>query len=85
MTFEGTQIQGAAKIMEKIQSLTFQKIARVISAVDCQPTFDGGILVNVVGQLQLDLDPPQSFTQAFVLKEQRGIYLCFNNIFRIVK
>ena len=53
MTFEGTQIQGAAKIMEKIQSLTFQKIAHVITAVDCQPTFDGGILINVLGQLKV--------------------------------
>jgi len=25
MTFEGTQLQGSVKIMEKIQSLTFQK------------------------------------------------------------
>ena len=70
------------EIMEESNISIF---ARVITAVDCQPTFDGGILVNVVGQLQLDLDPPQSFTQAFVLKEQRGIYLCFNDIFRIVK
>ena len=53
MTFEGTQIQGSAKIMEKIQSLTFQKIAHVITAVDCQPTFDGGILINVLGQLKV--------------------------------
>ena len=85
LKFEGREFAGLTKIMDKIQSLTFQKIARVITAVDCQPTFDGGILINVVGQLQLDLDPPQSFTQAFVLKEQRGIYLCFNDIFRIVK
>ena len=68
MTFEGTQIQGAAKIMEKIQSLTFQKIAHVITAVDCQPTFDGGILINVLGQLkvchllQLALFSNSSFT-----------------------
>ena len=53
MTFEGTQIQGSAKIMEKIQSLTFQKIAHQITAVDCQPTFDGGILINVLGQLKV--------------------------------
>lgn len=37
MTFEGQQIQGAPKILEKLQSLTFQKINRVITAVDSQP------------------------------------------------
>lgn len=37
MTFEGQQIQGAPKILEKLSSLTFQKINRVITAVDSQP------------------------------------------------
>lgn len=53
MTFEGQQMQGAVKIMEKINSLTFQKIAHLITAVDCQPMFDGGILVTVLGQLKV--------------------------------
>lgn len=72
MTFEGLQIQGAPKILEKLQvrlclapdsqmltasltfqSLTFQKINRVITAVDSQPTFDGGVLINVLGRLQV--------------------------------
>jgi len=35
------------------QGLSFQKIARVITAVDCQPTFDGGVLINVLGQLKV--------------------------------
>lgn len=30
MTFEGQQMQGTAKIMEKIGSLTFQKIAHLV-------------------------------------------------------
>ncbi|QQP57779.1 putative nuclear transport factor 2, partial [Caligus rogercresseyi] len=52
MSFEGQQMQGSMKIMEKIQSLTFQKIAHLITAVDCQPTFDGGVFINVLGQLK---------------------------------
>ena len=39
--------------MEKINSLTFQKIAHLVTVVDCQPMFDGGILVNVLGQLKV--------------------------------
>merc|ERR1711953_316066 len=83
MTFEGTQIQGAAKIMEKIQSLTFQKIAHVITAVDCQPTFDGGILINVLGQLKTDEDPPHGFTHTFALKPEQGSWFVKHEIFRM--
>lgn len=81
MTFEGLQIQGAIKIMEKLtvsivvlccynlkkmqqnffyyslnnylQSLSFQKINRIITAIDSQPMFDGGVLINVLGRLQV--------------------------------
>ena len=53
MTFEGVQMQGSAKIMEKISSLTFERIAHSITAIDCQPMFDGGILINVLGQLKV--------------------------------
>ena len=60
MTFEGEQRQGAVKIMEKFASLTFQSIQHLITAVDCQPTFDGGILINVLGQLKVNI--VKSFT-----------------------
>jgi len=84
MTFEGVQLQGAAKIMEKIQSLTFQKIAHLITAVDCQPSFDGGVLINVLGQLKTDDDPPHSYTQCFMLKPSpEGSWFIQHDIFRI--
>lgn len=35
------------------QALTFQKINRIITAVDSQPMFDGGVLINVLGRLQV--------------------------------
>lgn len=38
-----------------LQSLTFQKINRVVTSVDSQPMFDGGILINVLGRLQVIL------------------------------
>lgn len=82
MTFEGLQIQGSIKIMEKLnvscnchfckwplillitkhffiilcfwfQGLSFQKINRIITAIDSQPMFDGGVLINVLGRLQV--------------------------------
>ncbi|XP_073943515.1 probable nuclear transport factor 2 [Choristoneura fumiferana] len=53
MTFEGVQLQGAVKIMEKLNGLDFQKIGRFITAIDSQPMFDGGVLINVLGRLQV--------------------------------
>ncbi|XP_063703341.1 probable nuclear transport factor 2 [Culicoides brevitarsis] len=83
MTFEGMQLQGAPKIMEKLQSLTFQKINRIITAVDSQPMFDGGVLINVLGRLQSDDDPPHAFNQIFVLKPLGGSFFLAHDIFRL--
>ncbi|XP_065085004.1 probable nuclear transport factor 2 isoform X1 [Ochlerotatus camptorhynchus] len=83
MTFEGQQIQGAAKILEKLQGLTFQKINRALTAVDSQPMFDGGVLINVLGRLQCDDDPPHAYAQVFVLKPLGGSFFCAHDIFRL--
>lgn len=40
-------------VLFMLQSLSFNKIARAITTVDCQPTFDGGVLVNILGQLKV--------------------------------
>ncbi|GAB0090543.1 Nuclear transport factor 2 [Sergentomyia squamirostris] len=83
MTFEGQQIQGSGKILEKLQSLTFQKINRIFTSVDCQPMFDGGVLINVLGRLQCDDDPPHAYTQIFVLKPVGTSFYCAHDIFRL--
>ncbi|KAF5291997.1 hypothetical protein FQA39_LY14114, partial [Lamprigera yunnana] len=54
MTFEGSQLQGSVKIMEKLLTLSFHKITRVLTSIDSQPMFDGGVLINVLGRLQTD-------------------------------
>ncbi|XP_055912879.1 probable nuclear transport factor 2 isoform X2 [Eupeodes corollae] len=83
MTFEGLQIQGAPKIMEKLSSLTFQKIKRVITAVDSQPMFDGGVLINVLGRLQTDDDQPHAYIQTFVLKPIANSFFVQHDVFRL--
>ncbi|XP_077302721.1 nuclear transport factor-2 isoform X1 [Arctopsyche grandis] len=83
MTFEGQQIQGSIKIMEKLNSLTFQKINRIITAIDSQPMFDGGVLISVLGRLQCDEDPPHPYTQVFVLKPLRETFFLQHDIFRL--
>lgn len=83
MTFEGVQLLGRAKILEKFQSLTFQKIQHVITTADSQPTFDGGVLVTVLGQLKTDDDPPHTFNQTFVLKPSADTFFVEHDIFRL--
>ncbi|XP_011308964.1 probable nuclear transport factor 2 isoform X1 [Fopius arisanus] len=83
MTFEGIQIQGSDKIMQKLNSLGFQKITRVLTAVDSQPMFDGGVLIHVLGRLQADEDPPHAFSQIFVLKSLGSAFFCQHDIFRL--
>lgn len=78
-------MQGAAKIMEKFSSLTFGRIQHIITTVDCQPTFDGGVLISVVGQLKTDDDPAHGFFQAFVLKPAAAGdgFFCQHDMFRL--
>lgn len=66
-----------------LQALTFQKINRIITAVDTQPMLDGGILVSVLGRLQCDEDPPHAFSQVFVLKPLDASFYCAHDIFRL--
>ncbi|XP_014482950.1 PREDICTED: probable nuclear transport factor 2 isoform X1 [Dinoponera quadriceps] len=83
MTFEGLQLQGAMKIMEKLTSLSFQKINRIITAIDSQPMFDGGVLINVLGRLQTDEDQPHAYIQTFVLKPVGTSFYVQHDIFRL--
>ncbi|XP_022118590.1 probable nuclear transport factor 2 [Pieris rapae] len=83
MTFEGVQLQGAVKIMEKLNALTFQKIGRIITSVDSQPMFDGGVLINVLGRLQCDDDPPHPYVQTFVLKPLGDSFFVQHDLFRL--
>lgn len=83
MTFEGQQIMGRQNIMEKIQRLGFQKIQHIVTATDCQPTLDGGVLVVVLGQLKTDDDPPHTFNQTFILKPADQSFYVEHDIFRL--
>ncbi|XP_059473653.1 probable nuclear transport factor 2 [Neocloeon triangulifer] len=83
MTFEGKQLQGAPAIMDKFSSLGFKNISRMITAVDPQPMFDGGIVISVIGRLQCDEDPPHAFSQVFVLKPLNATFVLQHDIFRL--
>jgi len=83
MTFEGAQVQGAQKIIEKFVSLTFKEVKHEVQTVDCQPSTTGGIFVLVSGQLKTDGDAPHRFTQAFHLVREASNFWVSNDVFRL--
>lgn len=84
MTFEGQQMQGTAKILEKIQTLGVQKIKRMLTTIDSQPTQDGGVLITVTGRLQCNEESSVPFSQVFVLKRNESPnFFVTHDIFRL--
>ncbi|KAJ1734477.1 Nuclear transport factor 2 [Coemansia biformis] len=85
MTWEGTQLQGAKDIVEKLTSLPFQQVAHKVTTIDVQPSLPGvnAIIIVVTGQLLVDEETkPQQFTQLFQLVEDNGFFI-YNDIFRL--
>ncbi|KAI3637703.1 hypothetical protein MIR68_004352 [Amoeboaphelidium protococcarum] len=87
LTFEGQEFQGSDKIVEKLSSLPFQKVAHKVTTVDVQPgnTSGNSILVAVTGQLLVDNESnPQFFSQVFQLNNDgSGNWFVFNDVFRL--
>ncbi|KAJ2666493.1 Nuclear transport factor 2 [Coemansia sp. RSA 1199] len=80
LTWEGTQLQGAPNIVEKIV-----RIAHKVTTIDAQPSLPNtnSVIINVTGQLMFDDEPqPQQFTQTFQLVDHEGFFI-FNDIFRL--
>uniref|UniRef100_A0A0N5BHY8 NTF2-related export protein n=1 Tax=Strongyloides papillosus TaxID=174720 RepID=A0A0N5BHY8_STREA len=84
LTFEGKQCKGRDQILSQHQQLTFQQIKRALTKIDCQPLYDGAIAVVVIGQLQTDEDPIQSFNHFFILRPNAGSFFISNEVFRLV-
>ncbi|KAH3898836.1 probable Nuclear transport factor 2 [Saccharomycodes ludwigii] len=85
LTFETIQLQGTANIVEKLQSLPFQKVQHRVTTLDAQPASpNGDILVLITGDLLVDEEQnPQRFSQAFHLIPDNGSYYVLNDIFRL--
>ncbi|KAF8810108.1 nuclear transport factor 2 [Phlegmacium glaucopus] len=86
LTFEGTQIQGAEAIIEKLKSLPFEKVEHKVTTLDAQPssTTVASLLVSVTGMLVVDgSENPLNFSQVFQLQPQGDSYYVFNDIFRL--
>lgn len=83
MLFEGSPFQGATAIVQKLMSLSFQKVEHAITTIDSVLTIDSGLLIMVVGQLKTDNDPIHTFSETFYLKQFGDSLFVMNSVFRL--
>ncbi|KAH7873709.1 hypothetical protein F5879DRAFT_972346 [Lentinula edodes] len=76
---------GQQEIHAQISSLNFQDCKIFINSVDAQSSADGGIIIQVIGELSNNNGPWQKFVQTFFLAEQPNGYFVLNDIFRFLK
>ncbi|MCO5614105.1 hypothetical protein L7F22_068386 [Adiantum nelumboides] len=76
---------GQQEIHQKLLSLGFEDCKVFVSTVDSQSSADGGILVQVLGEMSNKGEPWRKFAQTFFLAEQPNGYFVLNDIFRFLK
>lgn len=69
----------------KIMSLNFEDCKVYISSVDSQSSAEGGIVVQVIGEMSNRARPWRKFAQTFFLAEQPNGYFVLNDICRYIK
>ncbi|KAF8438984.1 hypothetical protein L210DRAFT_3542917 [Boletus edulis BED1] len=85
---EGEEIKpcyGQQEIHNKITSIGFQDCKVFIHSVDAQSSANGGIIIQVIGEMSNHGDPWRKFVQTFFLAEQPNGYFVLNDIFRFLK
>lgn len=73
------------EIHSKITSIGFQDCKVYIHSVDAQSSANGGIIIQVIGEMSNHGDPWRKFVQTFFLAEQPNGYFVLNDIFRFLK
>ncbi|KAL8280900.1 hypothetical protein RQP46_006579 [Phenoliferia psychrophenolica] len=80
-----TTCYGQQEIHAKIMSLGFEDCKVYISNVDSQSSAEGGIIVQVIGEMSNSGRPWRKFAQTFFLAEQPNGFFVLNDIFRNIK
>ncbi|KAI6129491.1 hypothetical protein EV401DRAFT_2054595 [Pisolithus croceorrhizus] len=76
---------GQQEIHNKITSIGFQDCKVYIHSVDAQSSANGGIIIQVIGEMSNHGDAWKKFVQTFFLAEQPNGYFVLNDIFRFLK
>ncbi|KAF5390815.1 hypothetical protein D9757_004510 [Collybiopsis confluens] len=82
---DGKTCHGQQEIHAQITSLGFQDCKIFIHSVDAQSSADGGIIIQVIGEMSNSNGPWRKFVQTFFLAEQPNGYFVLNDIFRFLK
>ncbi|KAF7316199.1 putative G3BP-like protein [Mycena indigotica] len=82
---DGKPCLGQQEIHQKITAIGFQDCKVFIHSVDAQSSADGGIIIQVIGEMSNRSDPWRKFVQTFFLAEQPNGYFVLNDIFRFLK
>ncbi|KAI8910231.1 ubiquitin protease cofactor [Gorgonomyces haynaldii] len=77
--------QGQQEIADQIQKLEFQDCKVLISSVDSQASSQGGVIIQVLGEMSNKGQPSHKFCQTFFLAEQPEGYYVLNDIFRFLR
>ncbi|KAI8052379.1 hypothetical protein BDF22DRAFT_655903 [Syncephalis plumigaleata] len=78
-------LQGQKEIHDKITELGFDDCHVLVSNVDSMASLDGGIIIQVLGEMCNRGGASQKFAQTFFLAEQPNGYYVLNDIFRFLK
>ncbi|KAF9968468.1 hypothetical protein BGZ70_003603, partial [Mortierella alpina] len=81
----GIQGEDPQDIHSKILDLDFEDCKVLVSNVDSQSSLNGGIMIQVLGEMSNRGGPSQKFVQTFFLAEQPRGYYVLNDIFRYLK
>ena len=73
------------EIHSKITSIGFQDCKVFIHSVDAQSSANGGIIIQVIGEMSNKGEAWKKFVQTFFLAEQPNGYFVLNDIFRFLK
>ncbi|KAF9262256.1 hypothetical protein L218DRAFT_867827 [Marasmius fiardii PR-910] len=82
---EAKTCNGQQEIHTQITSLAFQDCKIFIHSVDAQSSANGGIIIQVIGEMSNAGGPWRKFVQTFFLAEQPNGYFVLNDIFRFLK
>ncbi|PPR00763.1 hypothetical protein CVT24_000788 [Panaeolus cyanescens] len=76
---------GQQEIHNKITAIGFQDCKVFIHSVDAQSSANGGIIIQVIGEMSNHNEQWRKFVQTFFLAEQPNGYFVLNDIFRYLK
>ncbi|CAG8437891.1 7510_t:CDS:2 [Diversispora eburnea] len=86
--YEGEQVkpcQGEKEIQEKIQELDLDNCRVLVTNVDSQASQNGGIVIQVLGEMSNRGESSRKFAQTFFLAVQPNGYFVLNDIIRFLK